>query len=1001
MIRPYILRLRELTPDRVAATLTTLFPLIYFFPAVRGRNILCPDDGLIFNVPLRVAAARMVLDGNLPLWNPYIFSGMPLFGSAQGGLLFPLNWFYLVFSAPAATNMMVVSTYMLAALGAYLYARRSGASVAGAAVTGLAWQCGGFLVAQLSHIQIVQAGAMLPWVLWALDGYGAGLGRKWGVLLAVFVALQVFVGHPQTLCYSVLLASAYALVMAFTGGRSRAYYLRALAFIVAGLALAAVQILPTYELLRNSIRDTATYDFFTSFSMPRRFVLTLAAPYILGGGDGRLFRAPYIGPPFYAEYVAYAGMLTVMLALVAVLLKPKARTLFWAATALVCLVLALGGNAPFGLYRLIYHIPVLNLFRVPARHLMEVNFALAVLAGHGLTALGRARDEGRTLLRAGAVGVGVFVLTCLAVTWWRPMEFRLGRAAPVSFLRAPEFFVPVVIAATSAWALWVYARARGRYRANALLLLVLAFDLAVWGQSSGWRVNAGPPLGHEYWSVPETVKLLRRERQDQTPYRILTAPHTFDPARVPIPPSVSHSTDWVLWTQPDIYMMHAVENAAGYDGFGLARYSRLAGEMKVWGELTDPDSTLRGASRELDLLNVRYLLSMRPDSDKTTKPEPPVAFMPATRELGGFMFAESDLRLPNLSSGKRVSFSLPTVEADRVALVTNLAWSEDVPDETVVAHLRLYGSDGQVMEFPLRAGADTAEWSYDRPDVRSRIRHRRASVATGYEVADANASYEAHSYLSSFKFPVKVKVTGGEITVEQFAQWPKLLLSVQRMSLLDAGKAYPLRDEWMQVGEETREPKPVLQGEKGGDRWRRLARTAWVDIYENKRGLPRAWLAANERALTEPQQLEVIRTGRLPDAGGHWEPLQTALVESPTGIGSSASVAPGSAEVTQAAPNHITVKTASAAPALLILSENYYPGWRAVVDGQETEILRVNYNLRGVLLPAGAHVVEFIYRPKSVLIGLVVTLLVLALLILWWTGRWPQRARVTKKMLRG
>jgi len=162
MIRPYIFRPGHLTPDRVAATLVTLFPLVYFFPAVRGRIILCPDDGLIFNVPLRVAAARMALDGHLPLWNPYIFGGMPLLGSAQGGLLFPLNWFYLIFSAPAATNMMVISTYMLAALGAYLYARRSGASVTGAIVTSLAWQSGGFLVAQLSHINIVQAGAMLP-----------------------------------------------------------------------------------------------------------------------------------------------------------------------------------------------------------------------------------------------------------------------------------------------------------------------------------------------------------------------------------------------------------------------------------------------------------------------------------------------------------------------------------------------------------------------------------------------------------------------------------------------------------------------------------------------------------------------------------------------------------------------------------------------------------------------------------------------------------------------
>jgi hypothetical protein len=84
-------------------------------------------------------------------------------------------------------------------------------------------------------------------------------------------------------------------------------------FIFAGLALAAVQILPTFELLRNSLRATATYEFFGSFSMPPRFVMTFVAPYVLGGGNGLLFRAPYIDRPFFGEYAAYAGVLTLML----------------------------------------------------------------------------------------------------------------------------------------------------------------------------------------------------------------------------------------------------------------------------------------------------------------------------------------------------------------------------------------------------------------------------------------------------------------------------------------------------------------------------------------------------------------------------------------------------------------------------------------------------------------------------------------------------------------
>jgi uncharacterized membrane protein YfhO len=60
---------------------------------------------------------------------------------------------------------------------------------------------------------------------------------------------------------------------------------------------------------------------------------------------------------------------------------------------------------------------------------------------------------------------------------------------------------------------------------------------------------------------------------------------------------------------------------------------------------------------------------------------------------------------------------------------------------------------------------------------------------------------------------------------------------------------------------------------------------------------------------------------------------------------------------------------------VLVLSENHYPGWRAYVDGRFVDTLRVDYNLRGVVLEAGEHSVDFVYRPKSVLLGIVISLL--------------------------
>src|SRR5882724_1300215 len=316
----------KISSDKVAAIAVALAPVLYFLPALLQSKVLCPDDDLLQNVPFRVAAAHLMRSGYLPLWNPYIFSGMPLLATAQVGILYPLNWSYLVFSPAAATNLMVVATYMVAGLGAYLYARRIGASVAGAAITSLAWQFSGAAIGQISHINIIQTSAILPWVLWSLEGYAAKGTFKRGALISVIVAVQFFAGHQQTFVNALLLVTVYVIVMAIVNRESLRRYLTSFAFIAVGLLLSAIQILPTFELLRRSERSAATYEFFTSFSMPKRFIFTLLAP--------------YVGPPFYPEMAGYVGVLTIMLAIIAVAMKADARTRFWAAVAAICMLLA-------------------------------------------------------------------------------------------------------------------------------------------------------------------------------------------------------------------------------------------------------------------------------------------------------------------------------------------------------------------------------------------------------------------------------------------------------------------------------------------------------------------------------------------------------------------------------------------------------------------------------------------------------------------------------------
>ncbi len=864
------------------------------------------------------------------------------------------------------------------------------------------------MVAQVGHTNVVQTAALLPWLLWALDGYAATGRRTSAALLAALVALQVFAGHSQTNAYTLLLVAAYALWSAYDASEraERSSYLRALAFVAAGLALAAVQILPTLELLRASLRAEASYEFFTSFSMPPRFALAFLAPYLTGGGDGQLFRAPYTGTAFYAEYIGYVGLAPLALAALAPLIARDARTKFWTAVAVVAFALALGRFWPADLYAVVYRLPVLNLFRVPARHLMEVDFALAVLAGRALTALSSARERRDALerglqgttARAALVCASVALLAVLAVTAWRPSEFRLGRTGPVSLLRAPELFMPVFVAALSAWAVWNFARSRRR-GATLLLFAVVVFDLCLWGHSSGWR--KAPGRNHELWREPRVVRLLReRGAGGEGSFRVLTVPQKFSPQESRLAPAPDG--EFVIALQPNTYMMHGVENAAGYDGFGLERYSRLAGDMKVWGELTAPDKTLFGSGRELDIVNVRYLLARNPrfhfegqqptatlsTSATPSTPAPtqtqtptPTPTPPPTIMLGGRAFAEETLNLPQLNAGERLVFETPGVDANALALVTNLSWASEISDGETVARIRLRAEDGREFEFDLRAGEHTSEWSYDRADTRAGVRHARAQVATSFNVSDPKGDFEGHTYVASFALPRRAKITGGEIETARVAHAPKLSVSVERVSLADGAQAAPLRREQL---------RKIGAGAVGGaapapsERWRHVADEGPLAVYENTRALPRAWLAGEAFVVADEAALQTIRTGLLPD-GRAWEPRATVLVdvalgnELTGGVGGDA----GRAEVTSYEANRVEVSAEANAAGVLVLADNHYPGWRAYVDGRAVETLRVNYNLRGVALPAGRHNVTFVYRPKSVLLGLLVSLLTAAALAAW------------------
>lgn len=163
-----------------------------------------------------------------------------------------------------------------------------------------------------------------------------------------------------------------------------------------------------------------------------------------------------------------------------------------------------------------------------------------------------------------------------------------------------------------------------------------------------------------------------------------------------------------------------------------------------------------------------------------------------------------------------------------------------------------------------------------------------------------------------------------------------------------------------------------------------------VVVYENTNVLPRAFRVHR----VEPSPSVDTALTRLGDG---FDFRHAALVE--TGAALAVQRALGAAKdatdagttaIRAETPGSVTIATAGASPALLVLADLAYPGWRAEVDGAAVPVLTVDGVLRGVVVPSGDHVVTFRYRPTSVLVGMLVTIVALAALVPY--GRRAARA---------
>ena len=594
-----------------AALVYALCALSLAYPALAGKFLVNPSsDQYIAGYAFReFAASTLKATGHFPLWNPYLFGGMPYIAAMHGDIFYPTFLLRMFLPTDVAMTWGYIIHFFLAGVFTYGFLRAIGYGFYGSLVGGIAYMMSGQIASYVSpgHDGKLFVSALFPLALWTLHR-GIRDGRKWSWGAFVLVmGLCTLAPHPQLLQYTLLACGAYALFLAFASfeGASlpRATAIKrlgaALGAVIVGLAIGAVQFLPVREYVAWSPRAGGLPDYqtATSYAWPPEELLNSYLPQFSGmlenywGRNGIHLHSDYVG----AVVLVLAG------AALAGLRSDTRRKeiLFWSATLLVTVLWSLGSATPF------YHIPYAlvpgtKFFRAPATIFFVGTLAIAVLVCAGAEKFLEGRVTRRYLL---GWLIGAAVVALLAST---------GALTNVAGTFAGDRQVDAVQANNG-------ALIAGAWRSFAFVALLVGLGFATFrGQistrASAWALAAliaidlwtveriywmfSPPASVVYASDP-VVEILEAEPQ---PVRVLA----LDVART----SVSVRDPFL---NGDVLMTDRVRNVRGYHGNQLGRYEAARGSSNNDLIGINASDNRLFSPNVLALTNTKYLLTNIPE----------------------------------------------------------------------------------------------------------------------------------------------------------------------------------------------------------------------------------------------------------------------------------------------------------------------------------------------------------------------------------------------------
>ena len=365
--------------------------LVLFYPIVFSGKTFGSPDSLNPRGASIILQEMNKLDNEFPLWQPWIFSGMPTADAFTfiSSLYFPnyiLNLFFL------SSNLTQLLHLLFAGIGSYLLLRFIGLSCLSAFLGGSAFMITPFMITMIvfGHGSQMMTAAYIPWIMM----FTMKLFRNPNLInigiLAILMGFQLQRAHVQIAYYTWMLIGTYVLITFILNIKDKKskdkplISLGAFTFsAILAIAIALVIYLPSLEYTPFSVRGGsgggADYNYATSWSFSPKELLTFFIPSALGFGG-----QTYWGDMPFTDYPNYMGIITLLLAIIGFVYKRDRFMWFLFTTSLLAIFISFGKNLAI-IYDLFYSFfPFFNKFRVPAMILILVQFNTCIMAAIGM-----------------------------------------------------------------------------------------------------------------------------------------------------------------------------------------------------------------------------------------------------------------------------------------------------------------------------------------------------------------------------------------------------------------------------------------------------------------------------------------------------------------------------------------------------------------------------------------------------------------------------------------